>query len=213
MTDTLLHAYTPLLVWTGLGLLIVRFLPKAFPRFLGRGLYWVGVPLQIFTLARQTDWSGNIFIAPTVTFAALLLGLVIIWLLLQSLPWLRALRHPAAALEAEELASGSEPEDTPEGDRLTPLEGTAIAPTTSIWDQPARRGSLFLATMLGNTGFVGLAVVPTFLDEHYLGWIVFYSVAHNLIGTYGMGVFVASYFSRQADIHLGSNRQSFGQRW
>ena len=44
MADTLFDAYLPLVLWTGLGLIAFRFVPQAFPRFLGRALYWVGVP-------------------------------------------------------------------------------------------------------------------------------------------------------------------------
>jgi hypothetical protein len=60
MSDTLFQAYTPLLFWTGLGILLFRFLPETLPRYLGRSLYWVGVPIQIFTLARQTDFADRI---------------------------------------------------------------------------------------------------------------------------------------------------------
>ena len=57
MTETLFHAYLPLIVWTSLGLLLFRFLPESLPRLLGRGLYWVGIPLEILALARKTNFS------------------------------------------------------------------------------------------------------------------------------------------------------------
>ncbi len=58
------------------------------------------------------------------------------------------------------------------------------------------QGSFVLASILGNTGFVGLAIAPAFVDQGYLAWIVLYGVTHNLLGSYGLGVFLASYFGR-----------------
>ena len=48
MSDSLLQAYLPLLVWPSVGLLLFKILPDDFPRRLGRFLYWVGIPLEIF---------------------------------------------------------------------------------------------------------------------------------------------------------------------
>lgn len=162
MSDTLIQAYLPLLVWTGLGLLICRFLPAAFPRLLGRALYWVGVPLQIFTLARQTHLTAAVGLTPLVTIAALIAGFGLGWSGLQWLRW-----------------------------RLPP-------DSAETWETRSRQGSFILSSMIGNTGFVGLAIAPTFIDPAYHGWLVFYSVTHNLIGTYGIGVAIASYFSHEA---------------
>lgn len=67
-----------------------------------------------------------------------------------------------------------------------------------VW--PRRRsgqGSFVLASILGNTGFVGLSVAPAFVSDPYLSWIVLYGVTHNLLGSYGLGVILASYFGRQ----------------
>jgi malate permease and related proteins len=64
------------------------------------------------------------------------------------------------------------------------------------WADQPRQGSFVLASMLGNTGFVGLALVPTLVSNSYLGWVVFYSVTQNVVGTYGLGVFLASWFGR-----------------
>ncbi|MBD2091955.1 AEC family transporter [Microcoleus sp. FACHB-1515] len=162
MSDTLIQAYLPLLVWTGLGLLICRFLPAAFPRLLGRALYWIGVPLQIFTLARQTQITVAVGLTPFVTIAALITGLGLGWSGLQWLRW------------------------------------RSIPDSSDIWEARSRQGSFILSTMIGNTGFVGLAIAPTFIDPAYHGWLVFYSVTQNLIGTYGIGVAISSYFGRDA---------------
>lgn len=170
MTDSLFQAYVPFLLWTGLGVLLLRFLPDTFPRFLGRTLYWVGVPLQIFTLARQTDFSGRVGLAPFVTIAALLGGLLLSWSVLQ------LINKPSTSTLPE---SNSEAE-------LSAHDGQTLS----------HRGSFILSSMIGNTGFVGLAIAPTLVQDDYVGWIVFYSVTHNIIGTYGIGVFLASYYGR-----------------
>ena len=72
----LFNAYIPLMLWTGVGLLASRFAPKEASKFLGLALYWVGVPLQLFVLARHTQFSDTPYI-PYVAIAALVLS----WLL------------------------------------------------------------------------------------------------------------------------------------
>ncbi|WP_373538806.1 AEC family transporter [Chamaesiphon sp.] len=158
MLDRLIDAYTPLIFWTGLGILAVRFLPTAFPYWLGRGLYWIGVPIEIFALARQTTFDERARLAPAITIGSLLLGLGLGWLSLQ-------------------VWQSSQP--------------AQIATTPGI------KGSLLLCSMLGNTGFVGLAIVPFFVTQTDLSWAVIYSVTQNVFGTYGLGVLVSSYYSRQ----------------
>ena len=59
MQSTLFNAYTPLIIWTGLGLILFRFLPYIFPRLLGIILYWVGVPLEILALSHQNHYISN----------------------------------------------------------------------------------------------------------------------------------------------------------
>ncbi len=83
MTETLFHAYTPLILWIGLGLLLFRFIPKALPRLLGRSLYWVGVSVQILALARRKDFSEGIGLSLAITMAALTMGLMLAWISLQ----------------------------------------------------------------------------------------------------------------------------------
>jgi malate permease and related proteins len=163
MPESLLQAYTPLFFWTGLGFLIVRFLPESFPKLLGRSLYWVGVPCEIFALARQTGDLSTTKIAPVITVAAILLGLF---------------------LGAVSLYICR---------RITALPRL---------ENPSLQGSWLLCSMLGNTGFIGLSVVPFLVDKESLSWAVFYSVTQNVMGTYGFGVLVASYYGRQ----LGTSR-------
>ena len=189
MADTLLNAYSPLVLWTGLGLLTFRFVPQAFPRFLGRALYWVGVPWQILALARQTDYAQNIGLAPAVTIAGLILGLGLAWLSLQAYQrWLTRLQTTSLP--------------PPTGKGLTDGNTIDVLPATQLTESPtaglsrSQRGSFILAATIGNTGFIGLGLVPALISQPYLGWAVFYSVTHNIVGTYGIGVFLASYYGR-----------------
>ncbi len=176
MTDTLFQAYAPLLFWTGLGIFICRFLPESFPRFLGRSLYWVGIPLEIFALARQTEFSRQASLAPVMTVATLLGGLGLAWLILQGL------RQAKQAMAVE----------------LEPGDEAALAIAPNPWQQRSRQGSFLISSMLGNTGFVGLAIAPVFVSPQAQSWLVLYSVTQNIVGTYGIGVFLASYFGRPA---------------
>lgn len=190
MTDTLFQAYVPLLFWTGLGLLLFRFLPDSLPRFLGRSLYWVGIPLEILALARQTNFAEQIGLVPLATIATLLSGLILAW---TSLQVVRITSNTPGdsdktdALMQEAIADSPHPIATP------PI---TEQPAANVWQARSRRGSFILSSMFGNTGFVGLAIAPAFISQDYLGWIVFYSITHNVVGTYGIGVLLASYFGR-----------------
>ena len=173
MTETLFHAYLPLVVWTSLGLLLFRLLPETIPRFLGRGLYWVGIPLEILALARKTNFSEPAGLAPAVTFIALGLGFSVTYLYLLSWKWLqtRSLKHDQF--------------------EFLPFN----------WQDASFSGSFILAAVLGNTGFVGLSIAPAFIGDDYLSWIVFFSITHNIVGAYGFGVLVASLFGRSNQPH------------
>jgi malate permease and related proteins len=118
----------------------------------------VGVPIEIFSLARQTTFDERAQLAPTITIASLILGLALGWVTLQ-------------------LWQKLQPDLPPPGSGL--------------------KGSLLLCSMLGNTGFVGLAIVPFFVSATDLSWAVLYSVTQNVFGTYGLGVLVSSYYGRQ----------------
>jgi malate permease and related proteins len=163
MPESLLEAYTPLFFWTGIGFLVVKFLPESFPKLLGRSLYWVGVPCEIFALARQAGELNSTKLAPIITVGGLLIGL---------------------GLGAVSLYCCRRFAKFP---RL---------------ENPSLQGSWLLCTMLGNTGFIGLSVVPFLVDSESVSWAVFYSVTQNVMGTYGIGVLVSSYYGRQ----LGTSR-------
>ncbi|MBC6433513.1 AEC family transporter [Nostoc sp. HG1] len=172
MIETLFHAYTPLIFWTGLGILSFRFLPQTLPRLMGRSLYWVGVPWQIFSLARQTDFSNQVGLAPAVTLGTLGTGLLLAWSAIQGLNfWLRQ-----------------------DGFQETDDRGKRLRSWLPV-DRP-HQGTFLITSVLGNTGFVGLGIVPSLLNAGDMSWAVFFSVTQNLVGTYGIGVLIASYYGR-----------------
>lgn len=172
MAETLFHAYTPLVLWISLGLLIFRFLPQWFPRLLGRGLYWVGIPLELLALARQGNQGEltgvNIpILAIIVTVGVVALGLLVALLVLwgsQHFLYINSQPDLNESLKRDRLDSSS-------------------------------KGSFLIAASLGNTGFVGLAIAPFLIDSDALNWAVIFSVTHNVIGPFGLGVLIASYYS------------------
>jgi malate permease and related proteins len=159
MTENLFHAYTPLIVWTSLGIVLFRILPHKLPKLLGKTLYWVGVPIEILALARQTNYGDNTGLAPLITAISLGIGLGLGWLAMRL--------------------------------RLGNSQNGGVAGQNN-----SDRGSFLLCGMLGNTGFVGLAIVPQLVNTNSMSWAIFYSVTQNVVGTYGLGVLISSYFGR-----------------
>jgi malate permease and related proteins len=201
MVETLFQAYSPLIFWVGLGILSLRILPEQLPRWLARSLYWVGVPWQIFALARYTDLSGGVDLVPAITLSTLIFGIVLAWSTAVLLN-----RFSTAALP---LAIGAARSPTLVDTVLPPKADPAIAPVIAPvpvltpWQRLQQilphydrneQGSFILAGMLGNTGFVGLGLLPDLISPENMRWAVFFSLTQNLIGTYTIGVLVASYF-------------------
>jgi malate permease and related proteins len=194
MVETLFQAYSPLIFWVGLGLLSLRWLPDWLPRLLARSLYWVGVPWQIFSLARYTDLSGGVDLVPVITVSTLLFGIILAWSAAAGLNW-------AGRSGDAEFASDL---DQTLAQTVLPPAGTAESSLVSSPEPSWRRwlpvydrnqqGSFILAGMLGNTGFVGLGLLPDIISAENMRWAVFFSLTQNLIGTYTIGVLVASYF-------------------
>jgi len=169
MIESLIHAYTPFLVWVGIGLLISRFTPDQILKLLGNGLYWVGVPLQILVLARHTDLSHGVLI-PGVAIGVLLLGLVLALGIWQALQWFKSQQQPPDLADSEL--------------------------SIEIPFMRASLGSFILATILGNTGFVGLTLTQVLTSPQNNDWAVLFSVTNNVVGTYGIAVLIASYFGK-----------------
>jgi predicted permease len=69
----------------------------------------------------------------------------------------------------------------------------------SVSGNRAILGSFILATILGNTGFVGLTLTEVLTSPDYNDWAVLFSVTNNVAGTYGIAVLIASYFGQRAN--------------
>ncbi|WP_026100031.1 AEC family transporter [Fortiea contorta] len=69
--------------------------------------------------------------------------------------------------------------------------------TKSIPQQPTQ-GSLLLAAMLGNTGYLGFPVTLAMVGKEYFAWALFYDLLGSLLGSYGLGVVLASHFGSSA---------------
>ncbi len=62
------------------------------------------------------------------------------------------------------------------------------------------QGSFLLASMVGNTGYLGYPVILALVDQQYFGWALFYDLLGTLFGAYGLGVAIAARFgSNQSD--------------
>jgi malate permease and related proteins len=169
--ESLLKLYGTLVGWVGLGLLLGYALPRllpfgqAVPFYLGRGLFWVGVPLSIMVFLRQANLSASVLLAPIACWVALGLGAGLAGIWIWGQVWLRrSLRIPA----------WSKP----------------------IADRPTQ-GSFLLATMVGNTGYLGYPVVLALVGTQYFGWAVFFDTLGSTLGAYGLGVVLAAYFGKE----------------
>ncbi|MBW4576235.1 MAG: AEC family transporter [Aphanothece sp. CMT-3BRIN-NPC111] len=76
----LLELYIRLGCGVLLGWVLGRQLPKIIPVYVGKFLFWVGVPISIFAFLRQADLSGQIWIAPAAAWVAILLGAGLAWI-------------------------------------------------------------------------------------------------------------------------------------
>ncbi len=65
------------------------------------------------------------------------------------------------------------------------------------WSKPAQ-GSFLLASMIGNTGYLGFPITLAIVGEKYFGWAVFYDLLGSTLGAYGLGVLLAAHFGAQA---------------
>lgn len=56
------------------------------------------------------------------------------------------------------------------------------------------QGSLILAAMVGNTGYLGFPITLAMVGKEYFAWALFYDMLGSLFGAYGLGVFLAAKF-------------------
>ncbi|QYX32885.1 AEC family transporter [Sphaerospermopsis torques-reginae] len=156
----LLELYVKLVGLVLVGVILGRKLPAIFPTRLGQFLFWVGVPISIVAFLRQTDLSGQIWIAPAIAYLAILLGAFLAWLVIKGQAYLTN-SHPPASTQ----------------------------------------GSLILASMVGNTGYLGFPITLAMVGKEYFAWALFYDLLGTLFGAYGLGVLLAARFSNNAQNH------------
>lgn len=155
---SLLTIYVPLLGWTLCGWVLGRLLPKTMPAYLGKFLFWVGVPISIVAFLRHAQLSASLWLAPVVAWAAMLLGVGLAW-------WLSRRSSTPFPFTKQPLAL-SQPE----------------------------RGSFLLASMLGNTGYIGYPVALALVGSQDFAWALFYDLLGSTPGAYGLGVAIAAHF-------------------
>jgi malate permease and related proteins len=61
------------------------------------------------------------------------------------------------------------------------------------WPLPTQ-GSFLLATMAGNTGYLGYPIALVLVDQAHFGSALLYDLLGTALGTYGLGVAIAIYF-------------------
>jgi malate permease and related proteins len=150
MLSQFIKLYGSLGFGVGLGWLLGRWLPESAPTQLGKFLFWVGVPIGIFTFLRQTDLTGPLWVAGLVAWVVMLTGLGLGQL------WWRWSRAESSL--------------------------------------NATQGSLLLAAMVGNTGYLGFPIVLVLVGKAAFAWALFYDLLGTAIGAYGFGAVLASHF-------------------
>ncbi|AFZ24811.1 putative permease [Cylindrospermum stagnale PCC 7417] len=66
--------------------------------------------------------------------------------------------------------------------------------TNTIPQQPTQ-GTLILAAMVGNTGYLGFPITLAMVGKEYFAWALFYDLLGSVFGSYGLGVALAANFS------------------
>ncbi|WP_096595072.1 AEC family transporter [Calothrix sp. NIES-2098] len=68
---------------------------------------------------------------------------------------------------------------------------------TNTMPQKPTQGSLLLAAMVGNTGYLGFPIILAMVGQKYFAWALFYDLLGTLFGAYGLGVALAANFGRK----------------
>lgn len=74
---------------------------------------------------------------------------------------------------------------------------------TDTMPQQPTQGSLLLAAMVGNTGYLGFPITLAMVGQKYFAWALFYDLLGTVFGAYGLGVALAARF--------GNNINNSGQ--
>jgi malate permease and related proteins len=195
------------LAWTNLGLIASRCLPNSVPKRFGRLLFWIGVPMQVFALTHRSNFGNAPWLPVILVFSVLLLGFVISLFCLSGLKNVFCLYQQWERPELEYENQGLVPTRHGYKSRSQSLTADDGQNKTTEWiDNQSVRGSFILAAMLGNTMFIGMAIVPPLVSPQYAGWIVIFGIVHYLLGSYGIGVALANYYGESR------RSQSYGIR-
>ena len=181
----LLELYIPLVGLVLLGLILGSKLPKAVPVYLGKFLFWIGVPVSNVAFLRRADLSAPIWIAPIVAWGAILLGASLAWAWISWQAYLEIKGRGGRGVgEAGEVENGYVRPNLPK----------------PAWSQPTQ-GSFILAAMVGNTGYLGYPVTLAFVGTQYFALALFYDLLGTTLAAYGLGVVLAAHFGRGAQSH------------
>nr|AVH79570.1 putative permease [Nostoc sp. PCC 9448] len=69
--------------------------------------------------------------------------------------------------------------------------------------QKHTQGSLLLAAMLGNTGYLGFPITLAMIGKEYFAWALFYDLLGSFPGAYALGVALAARFGDNHQLHQG----------
>ncbi len=69
---------------------------------------------------------------------------------------------------------------------------------TDYLPQKITQGSLILTAMVGNTGYLGYPVTLALIGKEYFAWALFYDLLGSLLGAYGLGIALASYYGHSS---------------
>jgi hypothetical protein len=171
LLQPLLKLYIQLGGGVFLGWVLGRSLPNTVPVFIGQFLFWIGVPVSIITFLRRADLSGAIWIAPVVAWMAILSGAGFAWV------WIQRSWQTSQSNQTDSFRLGDSPKKH----------------NSKAWSKSAQ-GSFLLASMVGNTGYLGFPVTLTLVGEKYFAWALFYDMLGTTLGAYGLGVLLAARF-------------------
>ncbi|MBD2197531.1 MULTISPECIES: AEC family transporter [Calothrix] len=72
---------------------------------------------------------------------------------------------------------------------------------TNTMPQQPTQGSLLLAAMVGNTGYLGFPITLAMVGQQYFAWALFYDLLGTVFGAYGLGVALAARFGNNINNH------------
>ena len=167
------------ILWVIFGIIIYhrKIVSSHVPTLLGKALYWIGVPIQIFALARTSNFEKIVWVPVAVTVLVLFLGLILSLLIIHKSGYQHINSHEKLLL----ALSSSDSEFSQGRVKQSFLPNIAAA-----------KGSFIISSTLGSTGFIGLTLVPHFIDQTYWSWIALYGITHNILGSNGLGVLIAT---------------------